>query len=77
MRAVEEGLPLARAANTGISAVFDGYGRNVGQTKLGSEEVLDTSLPVPLNQTLYSRFGVWIPVGFSFLLLLFLKFRRK
>lgn len=77
MRAVEEGLPLARAANTGISAVFDGYGKTVGQTKLGLEEVLDTALPVPLPQTLYSRFGIWIPIGFSFLLLLFLRFKRK
>ncbi len=77
MRAVEEGLPLARAANTGISAVFDGYGRVIGQTRLGTEEVLDTPLPVPLNQTLYSRFGFWIPIGFSLLLLLFLRFRRK
>lgn len=77
MRAVEEGLSLARAANTGISAVFDGYGRVVGQTKLGTEDVLDTVLPEPLSQPLYSRFGIWIPVGFSFLLLLFLRFRRK
>ena len=77
MRAVEEGLPLARSANTGISAVFDGYGRTVGQTQLGTEEVLDTALPVPLPQTLYSRFGIWIPICFSLLLLLFLRFRRK
>ena len=72
MRAVEEGLPIARSANTGISAVFDGYGRIVGQTQLGTEAVLDTVLPVPLSQTPYGRFGIWIPIGFSFILLLFL-----
>ena len=77
MRAVEEGLPLARVANTGISAVFDGYGRTMGKLDLGTEGVLDVALPTALAPTLYARFGVWIPMGFCALLLLFLKVRRK
>jgi len=76
MRAVEEGLPLARAANTGISAVFDGYGRTVGMLPLGTEGVLDVSLPTALKTTLYAQYGVRIPVLFSLILLVFLYSNR-
>ena len=77
MRAVEEGLPIARVANTGISAVFDGYGKTIGELPLGTEGVLDTTLPMPLPKTIYSRFGYWLPVGFLILLLLFLRLKQK
>ena len=56
-RAVEEGLPLIRAANTGISGVIDGWGRIVERTHLGEPAVLDTGLPVALSPTLYARWG--------------------
>ncbi len=58
-RAIEQGLPLARAANTGISAVFDAYGRVVKHTRLNEEAILDVPLPAPLPPTFYSRFGDW------------------
>jgi apolipoprotein N-acyltransferase len=62
-RAVEMGMPLARVANTGISAMIDPYGRVVAQLALGNEGVLDVSLPKSLeNHTIYRRFGDGIVV---------------
>lgn len=61
VRAVEEGLPLVRAANTGISAVVDPYGRIQDQIYLGQQGVLDAPLPRGLKPaTLYARYGDWI-----------------
>jgi len=57
LRAVEEGLPLVRAANTGISAVVDSYGRITARLGLGREGVLDSPLPAALPPTLFARFG--------------------
>jgi apolipoprotein N-acyltransferase len=57
VRAIEEGLPLVRAANTGISAVIDPVGRLLASLPLGSEGVLDAPLPRALPPTPYSRWG--------------------
>jgi len=56
-RAVEQGLPLVRAANTGISAVMDGYGRVLDSLPLGEAGHLDVRLPPALPPTMYSRSG--------------------
>ncbi len=78
MRAVEEGLPLIRAANTGISAVVDPYGRIIKQLGLNTSGVLDTRLPVALPATPFVRHGSIIAfvllfsgfvIGFAFKIL--------
>lgn len=56
-RAIEEGLPLVRAANTGISATIDPLGRIVGMQPLGTSGIVDTFLPRALSSTIYSRVG--------------------
>ena len=57
VRAIEEGLPLVRAANTGISAVVDPLGRVIASLPLGTEGVLDARLPQPFPPTTYARVG--------------------
>jgi len=62
LRAIEQGLPLVRAANTGISAVIDPVGRVVAQLGLGVEGVLDSTLPAAIAPTVFARTGS-LPVG--------------
>ncbi|WP_343564525.1 apolipoprotein N-acyltransferase [Kiloniella sp. b19] len=58
LRAVEEGLPVLRAANTGISAVIDGYGRLLQSYPLGEKGYLDQKLPKELEKrTFFSLIG--------------------
>lgn len=60
LRAVEEGLPLVRVANTGISAIVDPIGRVVARLGLGEVGVVDGPLPRSLaSPTIYARFGDW------------------
>ena len=57
MRAIEEGLPLVRAANTGISAVVDPVGRVINHLPLATEGVFDAPLPRRIPPTLFVRIG--------------------
>jgi apolipoprotein N-acyltransferase len=57
VRAVEQGLPVARAANTGISAVIDPYGRVLAEIGLGEKGVIDAELPKVGPPTPFVQFG--------------------
>lgn len=56
-RAIEFGLPLARAANTGVSAMIDARGRVVESLGMGVEGVIDAPLPPALPATFYAKWG--------------------
>ncbi len=56
VRAIERGLPVARAANTGISAMIDARGQIVGALALNSPGTLLQTLPPRMNLTLYGRY---------------------
>ena len=57
VRAVEEGLPVIRAANSGISAIIDAYGRVSKSLGVGRRGILDGQLPVGLYRTIYGQLG--------------------
>ena len=57
MRAIEEGLPVVRVANTGISAVIDPHGRVLKSLGIGRRGVLDSALPKTIPPTFYATFG--------------------
>ncbi|MBF9058071.1 apolipoprotein N-acyltransferase [Rhodobacterales bacterium HKCCSP123] len=59
LRAVEQGLPVLRAANTGISAVIDGRGLVLASLPLNEAGALDAALPPALPPTAYARTGDW------------------
>jgi apolipoprotein N-acyltransferase len=65
--AIAEGLPLVRAANTGISAVIDPVGRIVNSLPLGVEGVVDARLPSAIEPTIYLGYG-----NYSLMILLIL-----
>ncbi|MCP5085467.1 MAG: apolipoprotein N-acyltransferase [Rhodobacteraceae bacterium] len=61
-RAIEQGLPVARSANTGVSAMVDPFGNVVERIALNQSGFLDVELPAALPPTLYSRWGemLWL-----------------
>jgi apolipoprotein N-acyltransferase len=77
VRAIEEGLPLVRSANNGISAVVDPLGRIVAELPLGVEGVLDSPLPRPISPTIYARFGDSIAgLAVAMFLVIVLRYRK-
>ncbi len=65
VRAVEEGLPLVRAANNGVSAVVDAHGRVLAMLGLNERATIDSSLPSALTLTPYVRLRDWTFVALA------------
>lgn len=76
MRAVENGVPMVRSANNGISFIVDPYGRVIKKTGLFIEEVLTGTVPEPLNSTPYRQFGDLVLLFYPFLIIIGIILRR-
>jgi apolipoprotein N-acyltransferase len=59
LRAIEQGLPMVRVANTGISAMIDGKGRITAEIGMNMAAFIDAPLPLALPATVYSQRGDW------------------
>ncbi len=71
-RAVEEGIPMVRAANGGISGLFDAHGRTIAIMPLGSDGILDVNLPEKLPEnTIYGQYGHSTLIFLSIFLIIF------
>jgi len=79
-RAIEQGIPVLRAANTGISAVIDPYGRIIKKINLNKSGSIVSTLPNKTKKTLYSKIGDFLffsVLMLSVLILLLIKINRK
>ncbi len=81
MRTVENGVPMVRSANNGISFIVDPYGRVVKKTKLFIQDVLIGQVPQAIGPTFYRRFGDWTliiyPIGILLGLVMQQRGRRR
>ena len=77
LRAIEQGLPMARAANTGISAMIDAKGRMIEALPLNQAGALDVPLPAALPPTVYTRLGDWPVLALPILSLALMILRRR
>lgn len=76
LRAIEQGLPLVRVANTGVTAVYDARGRVTAALPFQTVAHLDAALPGALPPTPYSRWGE-VPVLLLLAALGLTVFRRR
>ncbi|WP_242011251.1 apolipoprotein N-acyltransferase [Acetobacter fallax] len=77
LRAVEEGLPIARAANTGVTIVYDARGHDMGRLGWGVEGTLVRTMPPPLPAPLFARYGQAIPAVLCLLSVVVALTRRR
>jgi apolipoprotein N-acyltransferase len=77
LRTVEEGLPMIRAANTGVSAVIDAFGRVIASLDMERSGVIDRVLPPARAATLYARWHDWTLLGLLTILVLFVASTRR
>lgn len=71
LRAVENGVPMVRACNTGVTAAVDSLGRIIGQiVEEQRADVLVANVPLYHYATLYSLWGDWGIVSLSAFFLL-------
>jgi apolipoprotein N-acyltransferase len=77
VRAVELGVPLVRAANNGISAMVDPYGRVVAKLNLNERGAIDVGVPVAIEAPFYALYGDWIFALNALMLLIFFGMCRR
>jgi apolipoprotein N-acyltransferase len=63
MRAVESKRYLARCGNTGISGFLTPLGTSLQRTEIDTQAAIAQTLPLLTEQTLYVRFGDWLPMA--------------
>ena len=79
VRAIEQGVPILRSANTGISALIDPYGRVIEKIDLNKRGSIVSLLPKKIKKTIYSIIGDYLFFGVLILslLILFISKRRN
>ncbi len=76
LRAIETGLPMVRAANTGVSGIVDGVGRVVSKLPVFERGVIDGRLPKPVKETFYRTFHDAPALLISIIIVVFSSIRR-
>ena len=71
IRSIEEGIPLIRVSNMGISASIDPFGRIIEIINIGNTGYLDVLIPKSLSKTVYSRYGDLVLFTICLIILLF------
>lgn len=78
LRGVEEGLPVVRVANSGISGVYDAFGRPIKELELGEAGIIDSQLPKALPKTFFVQWsGIFHWIVFGIFLFMGLIMRGK
>ncbi len=80
MRSVENGVPLIRCANNGISLIADAYGRTKNRTNLFTQTIVFGSVSSSLTPTFYRKYGdilIWFSLGLILIKVFVKLFKRK